>query len=87
MAHVLDDVHNFKKLVLSGVPKIFRGEEFESTEEHEAVTLYIQRFGFQMDPWTGRQLETISVQAEYTDKFIEGIVSEIHNTFRGNHGI
>ena len=87
MSHVLDDVYNFKKLVFSGIPKLYRQIPFESDEEREAVTVFTNRFGFRMDPWTGQLLENTTDYEEYMNLYIEGILSEVSNAFRGSYGI
>ncbi|MGA4519180.1 hypothetical protein ACPA0F_18140 [Solibacillus silvestris] len=87
MAHVLDDIYRFKSLVLSGIPKLYQNIPFESEDERIAVTIYSNRFGFRMDPWTGQQLEIETDYEKYMGKYIEGIISEVHNAFRGSYGI
>ena len=90
MTHLLDDVSQFKKLVEKGIPKLFNGNEFDSYDERQAVILYIQRFGLQLDSYTGRTLFSIDEEVskkEFMDVVIEGVLMEVHNTFRGNYGI
>lgn len=82
----LDDINQYKELVLTGVVKLVTGEEFASQDEKEATLYFISKFGFPTIDGDLSSLVDTTDRVEFNNVFIPIFQEALCSKFCGAYG-